>query len=578
MAATPNAFWADALRSRLPDLARPLHPSLLSTGTDILYRADQEYRAIRNVLSSLACQRNQLVPVYRLAPETLAHIFSLCAQNAPHMSRRGGRVKLGWIQVTHVCRLWRDIALDCAGLWTDIFLHMGESWTKAMLERSKLATLHVSNQSSYFPLPMYVTRRQADDVRAQLFRIRGLDLHMVGAPIADMFTSSTPQLETLMLRGPGTHELSPYGHEPISLSTPFLGDDAPRLRVLDLRGLICIAWTSPVFNSLVSLSVKFSVEPDSIPPSRHLFYAALGRMGSLESLHFGGSLPRASAHASEALPVELRSVKNGYLCHPWRDAVDFVAHFRFCIQYKVSVELVLDEDETFTLANHHLLLPLLDVFLNKAPYSLPAFKMTGGGGDDSVLTLSADREGGPRAHLCFSWGENADLSHEDQLAFLEFLVNSLSFHHEAIEIDFDLVPFNEAAWHIVLSRPIAPYRVATTLLSGITLCRALAAAIGTTESPAQTSTDASAGYSKLRTLSLINVEFRRDDGEDNDVPQLLCDWLKHRAALGNPLSSLWLETCVYTDEDLASWKAASPETEFKELTRTTGRGSPDSSQ
>ena len=74
--------------------------------------------------------------------ELLSYIFSLVQQKY----RRGSREDLGWIVVTHVCQLWRGVALDSPILWVYIPFHCLE-WVPEMTKRSKSATFKVELNS-----------------------------------------------------------------------------------------------------------------------------------------------------------------------------------------------------------------------------------------------------------------------------------------------------------------------------------------------------------------------------------------------------------------------------------------------
>jgi len=64
----------------------------------------------------MLAQRNMLVPISILPAEILARIFHFSASSEQPYSR-----SLGWVHVTHVCRRWRQIALDDPTLWTHFF-------------------------------------------------------------------------------------------------------------------------------------------------------------------------------------------------------------------------------------------------------------------------------------------------------------------------------------------------------------------------------------------------------------------------------------------------------------------------
>lgn len=66
---------------------------------------------------------NGLALTARLPPEILSEIFTIVATDLYH-SRRWGHYGLAhaykWISLTHVCRAWREIALNTPRLWSRI--------------------------------------------------------------------------------------------------------------------------------------------------------------------------------------------------------------------------------------------------------------------------------------------------------------------------------------------------------------------------------------------------------------------------------------------------------------------------
>src|SRR5882757_2973135 len=71
-------------------------------------------------------------PVNRLPPELLVHIFSFL----------GGGAFV--VPASHVCRRWRDVALDTPSLWTVIREEDDIFAAQSFMERSRHAKLDVS--------------------------------------------------------------------------------------------------------------------------------------------------------------------------------------------------------------------------------------------------------------------------------------------------------------------------------------------------------------------------------------------------------------------------------------------------
>src|SRR6266566_1844152 len=105
----------------------------------------------------------QHTPVLRLLPEILAVIFAFHAEANPTNPDRDGVVipegmtlaqfKLGWVTVTHVCSLWRHVALDHCTLWTPHRFNLGLEWATEMLRRAGGAPLKPTFSEQVVPYP-----------------------------------------------------------------------------------------------------------------------------------------------------------------------------------------------------------------------------------------------------------------------------------------------------------------------------------------------------------------------------------------------------------------------------------------
>ncbi|TFY62076.1 hypothetical protein EVG20_g6832 [Dentipellis fragilis] len=196
---------------------------------------------------------------------------------------------LGWLHITHICRHWRQIALENATLWCKINVNFGHKWAHEMILRSRRAPLAID---------YYVLNNAAgDDIRQDILEhishisslsimgesesfLNGLLPRLVEP--APMLTSLT--LESLM---PVIPSVAPEN---------IFSRISPNLRYLDLIN-ICIPWTSTVFTNLTELYVSIDIEsfadfpPPIAYPSVTELLDALDRMPHLEDLQLLGMLP-----------------------------------------------------------------------------------------------------------------------------------------------------------------------------------------------------------------------------------------------------------------------------------------------
>ncbi|KAI0280965.1 hypothetical protein BC826DRAFT_874013, partial [Russula brevipes] len=90
---------------------------------------------------ALLTHRNTLAPVSVLPPEVLARIFHLVAFADSSGAETGS---LRWIGVTHVCRHWRQVALDDSSLWARISSsRVRPTWVSEVLARARDAPLAI---------------------------------------------------------------------------------------------------------------------------------------------------------------------------------------------------------------------------------------------------------------------------------------------------------------------------------------------------------------------------------------------------------------------------------------------------
>ncbi|KAJ7105476.1 hypothetical protein C8R43DRAFT_221966 [Mycena crocata] len=111
---------------------------------------------------------NDLVPIARLPPEILAHIFVRCVP----ATLRELHHDFSWLNLTQVSARWRLIALACPDFWSTLILSRPK-WTPVMLQRSKMASLVVrvdlKKDRDYSPEPILLenaARLGALDVRS----------------------------------------------------------------------------------------------------------------------------------------------------------------------------------------------------------------------------------------------------------------------------------------------------------------------------------------------------------------------------------------------------------------------------
>ncbi|KAI0066398.1 hypothetical protein BV25DRAFT_1912479 [Artomyces pyxidatus] len=274
-------FWDGVATFRAARYGDPTPSGSASKLLDVQRAFDHELDAMHLAMCSFRMRRNEFALVSRLPVEIMIHIFSLLADAYPagvvQEEDTGQWVRrLGWIQITFVCRRWRFVALDHPHLWRDVKVDLPGGWTETMISRSKSARLRMDFLIGLEIRVFRVLRsRQRQVVLQHIHRIELLRLPSSQETV-DALTAPAPMLQVLEI-GPRLRTTSTI------LPANFLGNHAPILRHLLLYNVLNFPWSSDICKSLVSLKLESSESIPSRPPLDVVLHA-LNRMPSLDSL------------------------------------------------------------------------------------------------------------------------------------------------------------------------------------------------------------------------------------------------------------------------------------------------------
>ncbi|KAI0042363.1 hypothetical protein FA95DRAFT_585415 [Auriscalpium vulgare] len=235
------------------------------------------------------------VAVSRLPPEILAAVFSILSSIALPGYRdwnAASRTRLGWLNVTHVCRRWRYVALQDPALWANIATPhpLGDCWADAFFTRAQDFPLSIMQPDGAGPFALRPSDRAF--IRANLARTRALRINGWTDPILDILCSPAPALHALDLNLADDPEMS----LPDSLLS-----GAP-LRHLSLQVAGQLPWTSPLLTNLVSLEFEIK-RPHEQKVALADVLRALGRMCTLQRLAVGLALDAADPGAAGAVAL-----------------------------------------------------------------------------------------------------------------------------------------------------------------------------------------------------------------------------------------------------------------------------------
>lgn len=272
-------------------------------------------------LAHLKRQINILSPINRLPNEVLSYIFlyysateqAHCEETLPKSAcgttqdaKRRHAQRNGWMRISHVCHLWREVALSCAKFWT-LFYVTDRATIMEVLARSKSLPLDIrlGTDSQY---------GASNLVLEQSHRIRQLEMSLSKLDDDNYhFPAAMPELQGLHLQYASDHPLFFLG----DLADRVLDCGMPRLKWLSLTNFI-MPWRSPLFRfSITHLDVTFTAgELASLAPSLGTVLETLEGMPHLEHLALTSALPgqmsrwRELTNDSELDPVRLAKLRS----------------------------------------------------------------------------------------------------------------------------------------------------------------------------------------------------------------------------------------------------------------------------
>ena len=190
---------------------------------------------------ALKSRYNELAPISRLPFEVLAAIFSFLSVFAWNE----GSGVLEWICVAHVCRRWRETALNHAHFWSYINLtDLTLVGMAEILSRAKMTPLHLEADSDEWNTKHF--KVFGKHLEAHISHTR--HLKFIGSPtVVDRLVSPTPTLESLSLS-------NAYPGHWLPIPDNLFNSMAPSLTTLKLKELN-IGWKSPLFKGLRILEI-----------------------------------------------------------------------------------------------------------------------------------------------------------------------------------------------------------------------------------------------------------------------------------------------------------------------------------
>ncbi|KAF8492751.1 hypothetical protein F5888DRAFT_1927417 [Russula emetica] len=261
-----------------------------------------EIKSLEESTRALKSRRNAIAPISRLPPETLATIFAFLSASAWYESA----VHLEWIRVAHVCRRWREAALDHPRFWSHInFTKLTSAGMAEILARAKMAPLHLeADVSIWRTAKVEAFERQLE---AHISHTRHLSLSGSLQTAFARLLSSAPTLESLSL----SHKSLMYGLPPATIPDNLLNRTAPNLTSLELEKCD-IGWKSPLLKGLRNLQI-LDISTKARPKLED-WLDALNEMPKLQTLFLKFATPLAPL-ASPLISEPSRTIALPSLTH-----------------------------------------------------------------------------------------------------------------------------------------------------------------------------------------------------------------------------------------------------------------------
>src|SRR5712671_3892835 len=264
--------------------------------TAALTTAEQDIDSAKRLVLSMLTRRNMFVPISTLPAEILSRIFHFYVSSVRPYSHtlRLGRA----VAVTHVCRHWRQVALDDSTLWTH-FLESSyfpnEEWIAERLSRARNAPLVVEFcQSTYRDTASLFTPHISHTRELYLRNLPSFNHSVIMHRIS---TQKTPALERL--------EISISEDYPVSFRHSFFDGPFPKLRTFCVSQIV-YPWSFFPRGQLTQLKVTLSdySEP-RISTDLDQLIDLLVNCPALEVLSLENCLPAALSESSGGQTIHL---------------------------------------------------------------------------------------------------------------------------------------------------------------------------------------------------------------------------------------------------------------------------------
>ena len=539
---------------------------------------DEEIDASRHLTDTLLSHRNAVALISALPPELLAQIFHFHALVEPPWS---GMQNLGWIGVTHVCRQWRQVALDDLSLWATItgFWPSTELMSESLV-RARNAPLVIDFEVT--PSLEILSKFTPHISHIRELRLRNLSpLHSQG--VQEICASEAPVLEHFELAlDPAPHPVTFLTYRELAGTTLFNGR-TPKLRTLSLSQL-SIPWSLIPRGQLTQLEITLfegtSTAGISLSADSNQLIDLLVNSPELQRVTLAFCLPSILPKFPHEQRIHLPRLSRLRLAGSTSSVTNLLSSLRLPTSTTLDLRCCISEGSS-TYSDHPVL-PLVSAhFHDPAPVEFNDFRVTVNRSEclisvaASILSpkstcypshvIEGDTDGEVELTLSFHWHEWPEFGHSSQGDVLGRLCSMLSISNLKFLFISVPDPLCSIDWSGLFQhcRKITTIRVRGPGTSGVLRCLAppkpTNATSGTggnggerdnrtTQTRATNSTTAArtapSPFPKLRTLLLEDLQFCGALPHFSVLYSVLVHTLRRRKESEAPLRKLRFYRCV----------------------------------
>jgi len=330
---------------------------------------NKEIDGARWLVQSLLARRNSLAPISTLPPELLARIFRFLILE--DLGRFGVPMEF-WFKATHVCRHWRQVALDDSSLWTRVTVMESSSsdWVSEMLVRARNAPLDINLMGE--PGPGLLSKFPPHISHTRKLRLCKLSMHH-SEHVKDICALEAPALEHFELEFLAR---PPVPFRQLAGPTLFKGR-TPRLRRLILSQ-ISIPWSLIPHGQLTELKINLSrwtsIPNNSGPDDSNQLVDFLINSPELKILVLQFCLPPMLSHVSHGQAIHLPRLSHLCLGGSTPHVTSWLRKLELPSSAVLHLRCI---SESSSMHNDYQILPLISAhFHNPTPVEFKSFRVT----------------------------------------------------------------------------------------------------------------------------------------------------------------------------------------------------------